>query len=373
MKIALLHDWIIDIAGSEMVFKALSEIFNDADIWTIVYDKESIERLNISNRKVFHSLAQYLPFSRKLYRYYFFLYPIIVEQIDLSKYDIIISSSHSFIKGVLKQSHQIHICYCHTPIRYAWDLYFQYAKSINLFFRALSAYFLHKIRIWDYISAQRVDYFIANSNFVANRIRKTYNKSAYVIYPPVDIEKFEVETKKENYYITIGRMVPYKKIDVIVSAFSKLKDRKLIVIGNGPEMKKIKKLSSKNVEILGYQSQENLKNYLKRARAFIFMAEEDFGILPVESQACGTPVIAYKKGGTTETIIENKTGIFFNSQDEESLIDAIVRFEKMENNFDPYEIRKNAERFSKERFIKEFKEFFSKILLSFLVFPLVFC
>ncbi|MCS7245960.1 MAG: glycosyltransferase [candidate division WOR-3 bacterium] len=361
MKIALLHDWIIDIAGSEVVFKALCEIFKDADIWTIVYDKRSIEKLGINDRKVFHSLAQYLPFSKKLYRYYFFLYPIIVEQINLSKYDIIISSSHSYIKGVLKQSHQIHICYCHTPIRYSWDLYFQYMESINLFFRILSAYFLHKIRIWDYISAQRIDYFIANSNFVANRIKKIYNKPAHVIYPPVEIEKFEVETKKEDFYITIGRMVPYKKIDVIVKAFSKLKDRKLIVIGSGPEMKKIKKLSNKNVEILGYQTQENLKNYLKKAKAFIFMAEEDFGILPVESQACGTPVIAYRKGGVIETIIENKTGIFFNSQDEESLIDGILRFEKIENNFDPYEIRKNAERFSKERFIKEFMEFFRRI------------
>ena len=360
MKIALLHDWIIEIAGSEKVFKEICEIIKDGEIWTIVYDKNSLKLLGIENRKVNSTIVQKFPFSKKLYRYYFFLYPIIVEQIDISKYDIIISSSHAFIKGVLKNSNQIHICYCHTPIRYAWDLYFDYINSLNPFFKILASYFLHKIRIWDYISSQRIDYFIANSYNVAKRIKMTYNKDAIVIYPPVDVESFEVETKKENFYITAGRMVEYKKIDIIVKAFSKLKDKKLIVIGDGPNFKKIKKLSSSNVELLGHVNFETLKNYLKKAKAFIYMADEDFGILPVEAQACGTPVIAYRKGGVLESVIENKTGLFFDYQNEESLIDAILKFEKIEDKFEPYEIRKNSEKFSKEEFRKKFLEFFKK-------------
>jgi glycosyltransferase involved in cell wall biosynthesis len=357
MKIALLHDWIIEIAGSEKVFKEICEIIKDAEIWTIVYDKNSLKLLGIENRKVNSTIVQNFPLPKKLYRYYFFLYPIFVEQIDLSKYDIIISSSHAFIKGVLKNSNQIHICYCHTPIRYAWDLYFDYINSLNPIFKILASYFLHKIRIWDYISSQRIDYFIANSNNVAKRIKMTYNKDAIVIHPPVDVESFEVETKKENFYITAGRMVEYKKIDIIVKTFSKLKDKKLIVIGDGPNFKKIKKLSSSNVELLGRVDFETLKNYLKKAKAFIYMADEDFGILPVEAQACGTPVIAYRKGGVLESVIENKTGLFFDYQNEESLINAILKFEKIEDKFEPYEIRKNSEKFSKEEFRKKFSEF----------------
>ncbi|MEO0144916.1 MAG: glycosyltransferase [candidate division WOR-3 bacterium] len=362
MKIALLHDWIIDVAGSEKVFKEICDIFKSADIYTIVYKQESLKELGIENRKIYSSIVQNFPFSKKFYRNYFFIYPIIVEQFDLSKYDLIISSSHSFIKGVLKHSNQIHICYCHTPIRYAWDLYFEYIKHLNFLFKGLSIYFLHKIRTWDYISSQRIDYFIANSNYVAQRIKKIYNKPAYVIYPPVEVEKFEVESKKDNYYLTAGRFVPYKKIDVIVRAFSRMKDKKLIVIGDGPDFKKVKELASNNVELLGYQNFENLKNYLKKAKAFIYMADEDFGILPVEAQACGTPVIAYKKGGVLETVIENKTGIFFDEQSEESLINAIERFEKMENVFDVYEIRKNAEKFSKEEFRNKFIMFLKNVI-----------
>ncbi len=360
MKIALLHDWIIEIAGSEKVFKELCEIIRDAEIWTIVYDKNSLKLLGIENRNVNSTIVQNFPFSKKFYRYYFFLYPIIVEQIDLSKYDIIISSSHAFIKGVLKNSNQIHICYCHTPIRYAWDLYFEYINSLNPIFKIFASYFLHKIRIWDYISSQRIDYFIANSNNVVKRIRMTYNKDAIVIYPPVDVESFEVETKKENFYVSAGRMVEYKKIDIIVKAFSKLKDRKLIVIGDGPNFNKIKKLASSNIELLGRVDFETLKNYLKKAKAFIYMADEDFGILPVEAQACGTPVIAYRKGGVLESVIENKTGLFFDYQNEESLISAILKFEKIEDKFEPYEIRKNSEKFSKKEFRKKFLEFFKQ-------------
>ncbi len=361
MKIALLHDWIIDIGGSEKVFKELCEIFKSADIYTILYNQESLKKLGVENRKIYASVVQKFPFSKKLYRNYSFIYPFIVEQFDLSKYDLIISSSHAFIKGVLKQSSQIHISYCHTPIRYAWDLYFDYMKTLNPITKALSTYFLHKIRIWDYISAQRIDYFIANSHYVAHRIKKIYNKFAYVIYPPVEVDKFELETKKENYYITAGRFVPYKKIDVIVRAFSTMRDKKLIVIGNGPDFHKIKKIATSNVELLGYQDFENLKYYLKKSKAFIYMADEDFGILPVEAQACGTPVIAYKKGGVLETVIENKTGVFFLNQNEESLINAVNEFEKIESKFDAYEIRKNAERFSRENFRNNFLKFLQSL------------
>ncbi len=365
MKIALLHDWIIDIAGSENVFKAICQLFPNADIYTIIYDRNSLKKLGIENRNVYSSIVQKFPFLKKFYRHYFFIYPIIVEQFDLSKYDLIISSSHAFIKGVLKHSYQIHICYCHTPIRYAWDLYFEYMKSLNPILKLLAIYFFHKIRIWDYVISQRVDYFIANSNYVARRIKAIYNKDAYVIHPPVDVEKFEISKDRENYYITIGRFVPYKKFDIIVRAFSKMRDKKLIIIGDGPDFNKVKKIASSNVELLGYQSFENLKKYLSKAKAFVYMADEDFGISVVEAQACGIPVIAYKKGGVLETVIENKTGIFFNEQSEDSLISAINKFESIEDKFDSYEIRKYAEQFSINVFKEKFIKFLNSILYNF--------
>ena len=359
MKVALVHEWLVNIGGSEKVLEAIYEIYT-APIFTLVADKKILKGSSLEKAEIFTSFIQKFPKATKKYRNYLVFFPLAIEQFDLTNYDVIISSNTCVAKGVLTKADQLHICYCHTPARYAWDLYHEYLKSTGLN-RGLKGFIakliFHYIRLWDYSTSNRVDYFIANSKYVAKRIKKIYQRDATVIYPPVDVNKFEVCTKKENFYLTVSRMVPYKKIDLIVEAFSEMPDKKLVVIGDGPDFKKIKSKTSKNVELLGYQPFEVLKNYMQKAKAFIFAAEEDFGIVPVEAQACGTPVIAYGKGGVLETVIENKTGIFFKEQSVEALIQAIKEFEKKENIFDPYEIRKNAEKFKKERFKKEFKNF----------------
>lgn len=244
-------------------------------------------------------------------------------------------------------------------MRYAWDLYYQYLRESKLdrgFKGFLAKYFLHKIRIWDVSTANRVDYYIANSNYVAQRIKKIYGKDSTVIYPPVDIDKFQLYERKEDYYITVSRMVPYKKIDLIVEAFSRI-DKKLIVVGSGPDMEKVKSKAGKNVEILGYQPDNVVVELVQRAKAFVFAAEEDFGIAPVEAQACGTPVICLGKGGTRETVVDMVTGVYFSEQTIGSILEAVDRFEKNIDKFDPRRIRENALRFSRDRFEKEIKEF----------------
>ena len=367
MKFALVHEWLLGIAGSEKVLEAIYELY-PSPIFTLIADKNRLENSPLRNANIFTSFIQKLPFARTKYRNYLFLFPLAIEQFDLSEYDVVISSSHAVAKGVLTKANQLHICYCHTPIRYAWDLYHQYLKEskINKRLKGLIVkLILHYIRIWDYSASQRVDYFVANSRYVAKRIKKIYNREAFVIYPPVEVDKFEVYTNKENFYLTVSRMVPYKKVDLIVEAFSKMPDKKLIVIGDGPDLKKIKAKSSRNVELLGYQPFEVLKDYMQKAKALVFAAEEDFGIVPVEAQACGTPVIAFGKGGVLETVIKGRTGIFFEEQTVESLIEAVKFFEKIEDSFDYKVIRQNAEKFGKERFKKEFKSLINKKIEEF--------
>jgi len=368
-RIVLVHDWLTTIAGAEKVLEAVYELY-PSPIYTLIKDEKKLKDSVFENAKIITSFIQKLPFSKTKYRNYLLFFPLAIEQFDLSEYDVVISSSHAVAKGVLTNSNQLHICYCHTPMRYAWDLYHHYLKESKLD-RGIKGLFakliLHYIRLWDISTLNRVDYFIANSKYVAKRIKKIYGRDSIVIYPPVDTDKFEIYTKKENFYLTACRLVPYKKVDIIVRAFKNMPDRKLIVIGDGPDIKKIKAIArkSKNIEILGYQSFENLKYYMQRAKAFIFAAEEDFGIIPVEAQACGTPVIAYGKGGVTETVIEKQTGLFFYKQTPEVIMEIIRKFEKIEDRFDPYIIRRNAERFSKQRFKKEFKTFVDKKIKEF--------
>ena len=362
MKIALVHDWLTTIGGAERVLESIYELF-PSPIYTLVKNEKILKGSILEKAEIHTSFIHKLPKAKTKYRNYLMFFPLAIEQFDLSDYDVIISSSHAVAKGILVNSNQLHICYCHTPIRYAWDLYHKYLKEVNFLKGikgAIAKLVLHYLRIWDVTTANRVDYFVANSNYVAKRIKRVYGREATVIYPPVDIEKFEVSTSKENFYLTVGRMVPYKKIDLIVEAFSRMPDKKLIVIGIGPDYRKIKKKSGKNVELLGYQPFEILKDYMQKAKAFIFAAEEDFGIAPVEAQACGTPVIAYGRGGAMETVIEGKTGTIFKEQTVESLVEAIRNFEKEEDMFDPLEIRRNAERFSKKRFKRELKIFVDK-------------
>lgn len=360
MKIALVQDWLTEMGGAEKVFKELYKLYPNADVFTLVYNKEILDKLGIPEHKVTASFIQNLPFAQKRYRNYLPLFTLAIEDFDLSSYDVIISSSYCVAKGVLTHSQQKHFCYCHSPVRYAWDLHHQYLKEANLekgIKGFLVKFFLHKLRIWDISSLNRVDYFISNSDYIKQRIKKVYNREAIVIYPPVDVQSFEYNTQKEDFYFTCSRMVPYKKMDLIVESFSKMPDKKLVVIGTGPDFEKIKKLATPNIILMGYQPFSILKDYMQRAKAFVFAAEEDFGIIPIEAQACGTPVIAFGKGGALETVIEYETGVFFKEQTIESLIDGVNRFLAMENEFVPEKIRENSLKFADARFIDDFVNF----------------
>ena len=369
MKKALIHDWYTVYGGAERCVESFTNIWDDFDHFSLIDDLSDPHReLILKGKKTKNSFIQKLPFWKKKYRTYLPLFPFAIEQFDLSDYELILSSSSSVAKGVLTKPSQLHIAYVYSPVRYAWDLYHQYLKESKLDSGVkglIAKYFLFKLRAWDFSTANRPDHYIAISHFVAKRIKKVYNKKALVIYPPVDTDSFTLTTETSDYYITCSRMVPYKKIDLIVEAFSKT-NKKLIVIGDGPDFKKIKKLASSNVELKGYVEKDEMLDIIKQAKAFIFAAEEDFGIAPIEAQACGVPVIAYGKGGALETIIgvssdenfddKSITGIFFKEQTSSSLLEAVNYFEKNEASFDKKIIRKNAERFSKDRFEKEFKE-----------------
>lgn len=358
MKVALIHDWLTEMGGAEKVFRAIYDLYPEADIYTLVCNDKILQKLAISPDKVTTSFISKLPFAKTKYRNYLPLFSRAVETFDLSSYNLIISSSYSVAKGVLTHTNQTHICYCHSPVRYAWDLYHQYLKESGLTSGLKSLFVknvLYKLRIWDIISANRVDYFISNSNYIAKRINKIYRRKATTIYPNVDVSAFALEENKEDYYFTCSRLVPYKKIDLIVRAFAMMPTRKLIVIGDGPDMEKIKAIKSTNVELMGFQSFDVLLAKIQKARAFIFAAEEDFGIAPVEAQACGTPVIAFGKGGSLETVIDTKTGVLYYDQTEEAIKRAVCNFETMK--FDYKVIRENAERFSTVRFKEEFVTF----------------
>ncbi len=355
MKSAIIHDWLTSsIGGSENCLQAIHEIF-PSPIFSLIANQENLKGSYFENLEIITSFIEKLPFSQKKYRSYLPLFPLAIEQFDLRSFDLVISSSHCVAKGVLTHPHQTHICYCHTPMRYAWDLMHEYLQDANLNHGLkgfLTKCILHYLRGWDVLSSSRVDHFIANSCFVKKRIEKFYGKTADVIYPPVDIENYSLHEVKEDYYLTAGRFVPYKKIDLIVEAFSEMPDKKLIVIGDGPEKEKIQKKSKKNIEFLGYQTNEKMNYYLQRAKGFVFSALEDFGILPVEAMATGTAVIAFGKGGAKETILENETGLFFEHQTIGSLQKAIQQFEIQ--SWDPKKCRNQAEKFSKKNFTQQF-------------------
>ena len=344
---------------------SITNIWKDFDHYTLVNTlPEEDEKRVFKDIEPTTSFIQRLPFGKKRYRTYLPFFPLAIEQFDLSDYELIISSSSCVAKGVITNHNQLHISYVHSPVRYAWDLYHQYLKEsgLNKGFKGFVAkYFLHKLRIWDVCTANRPDFYIANSKYVANRIKNIYNKEARVIYPPVETSAFEICNETADYYVTCSSLVPYKKIDLIVKAFSTT-DKKLIVIGDGPDFKKINKICGSNIEMKGFLNTKDKKEILKKARAFVFAAEEDFGIAPIEAQACGVPVIAFAKGGVLETIkgcfvtdsvVSKSTGVFFKEQTINSLLEAIQFFERNENSFDKLTIRKHAEFFSQERFEKE--------------------
>ena len=360
MKIAFIHEWLTSYGGSEQALEAMLEIWPNAPIYTLVADNNGQCKHIIESKEIHTSFIGKLPNAKKWYRNYLPLMPLAIEQFDLREYDIIISCSHAVAHGVLTGSQQLHLNYICIPIRYAWHLYFQYLEESGLN-RGIKGWFarigLHYLRMWDISTINRVDKYIAISQWVAQNIKHTYRSPSHVIYPPVNIDDFHLNKNKETFYLAASRLVPYKKMDIIVKAFKYLPHAKLTVIGDGPDLEKIKKQASENVSFLGYQPFDILKEKMQNAKAFIFAAEEDFGIVPVEAQACGTPVIAYGKGGALETVIEGKTGLFFHEQTTTDIIEAVERFESGEYSFSPEVIRKNAERFSKERFQHEMKAF----------------
>jgi glycosyltransferase involved in cell wall biosynthesis len=359
VRVAIVHDWLVTYAGAERVLEQIVACFPDADLFSVVDFLE--DRSFLRGKSVTTSFIQKLPKARTKYRAYLPLMPIAIEQLDVSAYDVVISSSHAVAKGVLTGPDQVHISYVHSPIRYAWDLqhqYLQQSKLTNGPKSALARLILHYIRNWDIRTSNSVDTFVANSQFIARRIRKVYQRRAHVIFPPVDVDAFVLHEQKEDFYLTASRMVPYKKIDLIVEAFARMPQRRLVVIGDGPDMQKIRAKATPNVEIMGYQPFKVLQEKMQRAKAFVFAAEEDFGISVVEAQACGTPVIAYGKGGALETVRDlsgvRPTGMFFDEQRAESIIAAVEEFDVHASRFVAADCRANAERFSAAHFRERF-------------------
>lgn len=367
MKVAIIHDWLTTWAGAEKALAELLNCFPQAEVFTTVnfLDQDAIPALQ---RHVIHtSFIQRMPFARKRYRQYLPLMPLAVEQFDLKGFDLIISSSHAVAKGVISDPNAVHICYCYSPMRYAWDMQHQYLRQSGKEKGVMSwlmRWQLHRLRQWDYISAQRVDHFIAISNYIKRRIKTCYRREAEVIYPPVDVDKFCYDRPRESFYLTVSRMVPYKRIDLVIEAFNKMPDKQLVVIGDGPDYTKLASLAGANVTLMGYQPDNVLIDYLERTRAFIFMAEEDFGILPVEAQAAGAPVIGYGVGGLAETTLNNVSGLWVTEQTSDSLLEHIHKFEVLmrqdESMFSPEICRKNAERFATANFTKAIQSLIKK-------------
>ncbi len=358
MKTALIHDWLLMEGGAEKSFLELSKLF-PGTTYTLFCEREKWEKL--LPEKIVTSLLDRLPGSSSYYRYLFPFFPYAMEHFDLSDADLILSSSHAVAKGVQKREDQLHICYCYTPIRYAWDLKESYMHTLDPVSRALARRLLERLRKWDLRVTPRVDAFIAISSYVASRIKRNYGRESKVIYPPVSTEKFHLSSVKENYYITHARLVPYKRIDLLVEAFTKLPDHRLLVIGEGPEKSKLEAKASQNIEFLGRVSDQELAHLLSKAKAYLFAAEEDFGIAIVEAQSAGLPVLALKKGGALEIIEEGVSGLFFEEDTPDSLINRIKAFEKKEDTFDPALIRKRAEVFGVDRFHREMFLWIEKI------------
>ena len=358
-KVAIVHDWLCVNGGAEVVLKHLLRLYTNADIYTIVDTLPQKNRDFLHAHKIYTSVLQNSKFTLKKYKYFMPFMPYLIEQFDLNRYDLVISSSHFVAKGVITHPDQLHIAYIYSPIRYAWDLYHEYSK-IGALGSGIKKLFmkswLHKVRIWDFVSANRPDYLIADSEFISRRIKKFWNRDSIVIYPPVEIDDIVYSEDKDDYYVTLSRLVEYKRIDIIVDAFNDMPEKKLIIIGEGRAKEKLQKMAKKNIYFEGYLPRKDAMKIVSKARAFIFMPKEDFGIVPIEAQACGTPVIAYGQGGALETIKEFETGLFVKEQTSQSLKKSISEFEKL--NFSSRKCRE---------FIKKFSsEFFNKSIMSFI-------
>jgi glycosyltransferase involved in cell wall biosynthesis len=355
MKVALLHDYLNQAGGAERVLLALSELFPEAPIYTLIHDKK---RLNgFDNKDIRTSFLQKMPFASSKIRWYLPLMATAVEQLDLSEYDVVISSSSALIKGVITHPHTLHICYCYTPTRYLWSDTHQYHKDIQegKLVKHFLPMYLSKLRQWDHLAAQRVDHFIAQSNFISQRIKNYYNRdSSAIIHPPTDTENFNISPNIGNYYLLISRLKPYKKVDMAIKAFNKM-NIPLKIVGIGEDEKRLKKLANEHIEFLGPVSEEEKRKLLSECIALIHPQEEDYGLTPIEAMASGRPVIAYNAGGAKETVIDGKTGQLFNEQSWEALIDTIIKFKH--GQYNPQEIKEHAEKFNSQKFYQQIKEF----------------
>lgn len=364
-RVAIVHDWFDKPGGAERVLGELVECFPDADLFALVDMLSDADRSFIHGKAVRTSFIQKLPGARRYFRRYLPLMPLAIEQLDVSDYDLVISSSWAVAKGVITGPDQLHVAYVHTPIRYAWDQQHDYLKLEQLdrgLKGAVARLILHWLRLWDIRTANNVDVWLANSGNVARRIRKTYGKQAEVLHPPVRIEDFACTTRKEGFYFTCSRIVQYKRIDLLVDAFLARPERELVVAGDGPELSALKKRARQapNVRFLGRRPDAEIRDLLANARAFLFAANEDFGIAPIEAQACGTPVIAFGRGGALETVrglgAERPTGCFFEEQTPAAILQAIDRFENLAVPIDPHDCRANANRFRADLFRSRFRE-----------------
>lgn len=357
MKVAIVHDWLTGMRGGEKCLEVFCELFPKAALFTLLHKKGSVSK-TIEAMDIRTSFIQKLPFASAHYRNYLPLFPMAIESFDLSGYDIVLSSSHCAAKGVRAPKDSLHICYCYTPMRYAWVAFDDYFKRENGFKKRVISYILGRLKAWDIKTNENVDFFIAISHNVENRIKRFYNRESVVIYPPVDTDRFEVSYSDDNFYLIVSALVPYKRIDLAIEAFNILQS-KLVIIGSGDEEQRLKKTAGDNIEFLGWLDDLKTAEYYSRCRALIFPGEEDFGIVPLEAHACGKPVIAYAKGGALETITQ-ETGVFFYEQTADALIEAIKRFETTRDKFNPQIIRQNTERFKKEIFKEKIKRFIEK-------------
>jgi len=360
-KIALIHDHLVQDGGAEQVLKALNEIYPQAPIFTLVLDRKNTNK-HFADKDIRTSFLQRFPLGVSRYQWWLSLMPAATEHQNLMDYDLVISSASSFAKGVITKPGALHICYCHTPTRYLWNDSHNYLKELKVhkLVKKTLPLILNKLRTWDCLAANRVDHFIANSQTVAERIKKYYGRDSTVIHPPVDLDKFSISSQPKKYYLAGGRLVPYKKIDLVVKAFSRL-EIPLKVFGVGPELKRLKKMAKKNVEFLERVSDQRRAELYRDCIAYINPQEEDFGITAVEAMASGRPVIAYRKGGATETIIDGVTGEFFDEQIWEELADRVVRFKDIYN---PLAIRAHAEQFSVDNFKRKIQDYISQSIQS---------
>ncbi|KQV33568.1 MULTISPECIES: glycosyltransferase [unclassified Rhizobium] len=358
MRVAVIHDWLYVVGGAELVLKEILACYPQADVFTLFDFLSPADRRKIGLGTTTTSFLQKLPFMKTHHRSFLPLMPIAIEQFDLSGYDLVISSSCAVAKGVLTGPDQVHVSYVHSPMRYAWDLQHSYLDQSG--FKGLKAaaarYLLHRLRIWDSRTAAGPNVMLANSAFIARRIRKVYSREASVVCPPVTLSTRDPVTSRGNHFLAASRLVPYKNIEQIVRAFALLPDQQLIVAGDGPEAARLRAIAGPNVSFAGYVGNEELRRLMATARAFVFAAEEDFGIITVEAQSEGTPVLALGRGGSRETVIEGSTGLFFDEPTPQAIARCVSDFIEIEQGFSPHDCRRNASRFSARRFRREFTE-----------------